>query len=313
MSTAKVVTILHPSSAVNNIVNDASGNVAVGNNLTVAGTTTLTGNVTASGSVTTAGSVALSSSAYVYSYAGGTNGQIRSGIYADGTNTLMSFYTAQAERMRLDLNGNFMVGTTSANGRLTANSTGTIAVYANSTGNHALFGDTGATGAYGVYGQTSNAAYGGTIGYHNGSGVFGILGYAGYGLYTNSSITVNGTVYSSDARLKENVSPIENALEKIAALNPVSFDWKAASSRGASSDFGLIAQEVEQIIPECVFETKTPARTLEMTHPLSLEEELGSYKGVDYSRFIPFLIAACKELSAKNDALEARLAALEAK
>jgi len=43
MSTAKVVTILHPSSAVNNIVNDASGNVAVGNNLTVAGTATVGG------------------------------------------------------------------------------------------------------------------------------------------------------------------------------------------------------------------------------------------------------------------------------
>jgi len=46
MSTAKVVTILHPSSAVNNIVNDASGNVAVGNNLTVAGTAAMTGNTT---------------------------------------------------------------------------------------------------------------------------------------------------------------------------------------------------------------------------------------------------------------------------
>ena len=51
MSTLKTVTILHPSSAVNNIVNDASGNVAVGNNLTVAGTSTLTGNVTAAGTV----------------------------------------------------------------------------------------------------------------------------------------------------------------------------------------------------------------------------------------------------------------------
>ena len=37
MSTAKVVTVVHPSATVNNIVNDASGNVAVGNNLTVAG------------------------------------------------------------------------------------------------------------------------------------------------------------------------------------------------------------------------------------------------------------------------------------
>jgi hypothetical protein len=37
MSTIKSINVIHPSSAVNNIVNDASGNVAVGNNLTVAG------------------------------------------------------------------------------------------------------------------------------------------------------------------------------------------------------------------------------------------------------------------------------------
>jgi len=139
------------------------------------------------------------------------------------------------------------------------------------------------------------------------------LGYGIYGLYTNASIYVNGTVYASDARLKENVTPILNSLDILSALNPVSFDWKEKSSRGPSSDFGLIAQEVEQVIPECVFETTTPNRTPEMTHEISLEEELGSYKGVDYSRFIPFLIAAVKELSAKNDALEARLVALESK
>ena len=51
MSTLKTVTILHPSSAVNNIVNDASGNVAVGNNLTVAGSSTITGNETVTGTL----------------------------------------------------------------------------------------------------------------------------------------------------------------------------------------------------------------------------------------------------------------------
>ena len=43
MSTLKTVTIVHPSSAVDNIVNDSSGNVAVGNNLTVAGTAAVGG------------------------------------------------------------------------------------------------------------------------------------------------------------------------------------------------------------------------------------------------------------------------------
>ena len=54
MSTAKVVTILHPSSAVNNIVNDASGNVSVGNNLTVAGTGSITGTLGVTGNTTVA-------------------------------------------------------------------------------------------------------------------------------------------------------------------------------------------------------------------------------------------------------------------
>ena len=64
MSTLKSVTIVHPSSAVDNIVNDASGNVAVGNNLTVAGTATVTGNTTVaaySETVVTIGTVTTTS------------------------------------------------------------------------------------------------------------------------------------------------------------------------------------------------------------------------------------------------------------
>ena len=59
MSTLKSVTIVHPSSAVNNIVNDASGNVAVGNNLTVAGTATLTGATTVTGTLTVGGAAVV--------------------------------------------------------------------------------------------------------------------------------------------------------------------------------------------------------------------------------------------------------------
>jgi hypothetical protein len=51
MSTIKAINLQHPSSATINLVNDSSGNVAVGNNLTVAGTSTLTGNVTAAGTL----------------------------------------------------------------------------------------------------------------------------------------------------------------------------------------------------------------------------------------------------------------------
>jgi hypothetical protein len=98
------------------------------------------------------------------------------------------------------------------------------------------------------------------------------------------------------------------------ALNPVSFDWKANSSRGNGKtvpDYGLIAQEVEQVIPEMVFETNTAPRPSNDKTPLKLEEELGTYKGVDYSRFIPFLIASIKELAIENETMKQRLTALE--
>jgi hypothetical protein len=60
MSTLKSVTIVHPSSATNNIVNDASGNVAIGNNLTVAGTATVGGVAAVAVAPSTAGNVLTS-------------------------------------------------------------------------------------------------------------------------------------------------------------------------------------------------------------------------------------------------------------
>jgi len=63
MSTAKVITILHPSSAVNNIVNDASGNVAVGGTLSVGGVANALGVPSTSGNVLTSNGTAWVSSA----------------------------------------------------------------------------------------------------------------------------------------------------------------------------------------------------------------------------------------------------------
>lgn len=54
--------------------------------------------------------------------------------------------------------------------------------------------------------------------------------------------------YASDAKEKENIKPLENGLEKILELKPVSFDWKY----NGNHDSGLIAQEVQQVIPEAV-------------------------------------------------------------
>lgn len=90
----------------------------------------------------------------------------------------------------------------------------------------------------------------------------------------------------SDIRLKKNIKPLENSLDKILNLQGVLFDWnKEISSyigRTGISDIGLIAQDVEKVIPELVRETK-------------IQDVEFDVKNVRYDRLIPVLIEAIKE------------------
>lgn len=101
--------------------------------------------------------------------------------------------------------------------------------------------------------------------------------------------------YSSDKRLKENISSIKNALEKINKINGVTFDWKQPyiDERGGEDgffvrkhDIGVIAQEVEEILPEIVATKDT------------------GIKAVNYEKLIPLLIEAIKELSSEVEKLK---------
>jgi len=95
--------------------------------------------------------------------------------------------------------------------------------------------------------------------------------------------------YSSDIRLKENINPIPNALEKLNQISGNTYDWKEGydvvhSHKG--NDVGVIAQEIEQILPQIVTNRDN------------------GYKAVQYEKIIPLLIEAIKELSAKVDSLK---------
>ena len=100
--------------------------------------------------------------------------------------------------------------------------------------------------------------------------------------------------YSSDSRLKENVSRIPDALYKIKQLQGVEFDWtqEYITAHGGEDelfmrrhDVGVIAQDVEKVLPEVV-----------ATRP-------DGYLAVRYEKLVPLLIQAIKELSAQVDAL----------
>ncbi len=96
--------------------------------------------------------------------------------------------------------------------------------------------------------------------------------------------------YSSDKRLKDNITPIENPLAKVLSISGNTFNWNAASKWEGKADTGVVAQEVEEL--------GLPGLT-------DIRED-GTH-AVRYEKLVPVLIEAIKELSAKVDNLEQKL------
>jgi hypothetical protein len=134
----------------------------------------------------------------------------------------------------------------------------------------------------------------------DGSGNYCVFNASSIGVYvTNGATSWTGT---SDERLKTNLRPIENGLQKVNSLRSVTGRF-ITDDEGTSRSF-LIAQDVQAVLPEAVHRQ---------------DDELGTL-GVAYTDVIPLLVASIKELKAINDqqaetinALTARLVALESK
>lgn len=111
-----------------------------------------------------------------------------------------------------------------------------------------------------------------------------------YNLEVSGSIRASGAVLSnSDERLKENIYIIDNALSRVSQIEGVYFDWKDGGKR----QVGVIAQQVEKVLPEVVSKDKN------------------SYLSVDYSKIVPLLIEAINEQSNNIKDLEDRISKLE--
>lgn len=105
-----------------------------------------------------------------------------------------------------------------------------------------------------------------------------------------SSVGSNAFFYISDAKFKDNIVTLENALDNVLKLRGVSYTWK----NGGARDIGVVAQEVEKIYPEAV---NTAAN---------------GDKSVDYGHLVGPLIEAIKSQQTEIDALKAEIAALRA-
>ena len=130
-----------------------------------------------------------------------------------------------------------------------------------------------------------------SIGCYNGVHVYGpIIG--------KSDLKVDGDVfafYSSDERLKDDITLIENPLEKVLSLDAIEFNWNDNQSSYEGHDIGLIAQQVEKVAPELVITRSN------------------GYKAIKYDKVNSLLVGAIREQQDKIDLLEKRLKTLEKK
>ena len=103
----------------------------------------------------------------------------------------------------------------------------------------------------------------------------------------NLSVSADVIAYaSSDKRLKDNLKPIENSLDKVSKLSGYEFDWNDKQETFKGHDVGVIAQEVEEVLPEVVQTRDT------------------GYKAVKYEKIVPLLIEAIKELKEEVEELK---------
>tara|TARA_Y100001951_G_C11096619_1_gene159659 strand:+ start:50 stop:538 length:489 start_codon:yes stop_codon:yes gene_type:complete len=110
------------------------------------------------------------------------------------------------------------------------------------------------------------------------------------GVGISGALNVGGDITafsSSDVSLKENITPISNAIDKVRSISGNTFTWNEKSTYNGEEGTGIIAQEIEALGLPGVTETRRDGT-----------------KAVRYDRLVPLLIEAIKELDTKVKSLE---------
>ena len=228
--------------------------------------------------------------------------------------------SALTEKMTIDTSGNVGINRTSPSDKLDINGTislknnsatdahyihmprgGGITFYGDANQHHGIFSRNQSNSAaddimISTYGalyvdldsnDNNSASADFIVGKHNSTSnnLFNLSGETG-----NLTILGNITAYGSpsDLRLKENIATIENPLDKVSQLRGVTFNYKEDGSKST----GLIAQELEKVLPEVVYETE------------DINDSDNKFKAVRYGNVVGLLVEAIKELKAEVEELK---------
>jgi hypothetical protein len=187
----------------------------------------------------------------------------------------MVFATNNTERARINSSGDVLVNTTDANLNagvgIKLRSSATIPVV-------------------GVVGSDSTDSNSGYTLYSTGAAAYRF--FVTYGGTINATSIVITAI--SDQRLKENIRDIDTGLNAIMALKPRRFDWKDGKGQDKKNAAGFIAQEFEDVFPECVSTSMAGEDGIE-------------YKNINHETLIPTLVKAMQEQQAIIESLKARL------
>ena len=130
----------------------------------------------------------------------------------------------------------------------------------------------------------------------------------------NTTNTATAYVTSSDYRLKENVVPMANSIDRLKQLKPSTWAWVQDGSHGE----GFLAHEAQTVVPESATGTKDAMKTEEyevtpavlddednvVTEAVMGTREVPDYQGIDQSKLVPLLTAALQEAIQRIEALE---------
>lgn len=255
---------------------------------------------------------------------------IKSKLYGGGTSGELQFWTNNGgltQQMTILNNGYVGIGTASPNARLTIYDSGTLDP--STTGlKNLTFGDIAESNGWRAIGMCGGGVGTGPI-----SCFATNSGWWYWGTQTNDTtmnttmsldnsgnLTIYGPLASkpgggswastSDSRLKRNIRPITNALDKILKLKGVNFEWINPEEHGnmTGAQGGFIAQEVEKIFPNWITEIDPSGKDKGL---VGTNEKIGSLTlPFEYDALI---VEAIKEQQAQIKALQAENAALRSK